>query len=84
MGENSVANTVWTNMCWISIVPQKSWAIELDGEQHFTDGGLVYDEKRTNYLNSLNISVRANDSFPQGFKKTASMPGNFVLVPTSA
>ena len=32
-------------------------AIELDGEQHFTDVGLVYDEKRTNYLNSLNIHV---------------------------
>lgn len=32
-------------------------AIELDGEHHFTDEGLVYDEKRTKYLNALKIRV---------------------------
>ena len=37
--------------------PSEKLAIELDGEHHFTDGGLAYDEKRTNYLNSLNVQV---------------------------
>jgi very-short-patch-repair endonuclease len=32
-------------------------AIELDGEHHFTDEGLRYDEKRTAYLNRLKIQV---------------------------
>ena len=32
-------------------------AIELDGEQHFTEEGLAYDEKRTDFLNQLQILV---------------------------
>jgi very-short-patch-repair endonuclease len=32
-------------------------AIELDGEQHFTEEGMKYDAERTAYLNSLNIKV---------------------------
>lgn len=32
-------------------------AIELDGENHFTEDGMRYDEVRTRYLNSLNIKV---------------------------
>lgn len=32
-------------------------AIELDGAQHFTEDGMKYDAKRTEYLNSLNIKV---------------------------
>jgi very-short-patch-repair endonuclease len=32
-------------------------AIELDGEHHFTDQGLRYDEKRTCYLSTLRIQV---------------------------
>ena len=32
-------------------------AIELDGEHHFTEDGLRYDEQRTRYLNTLNIRV---------------------------
>ena len=32
-------------------------AIELDGEHHFSDQGLVYDEKRTNFLMALGIRV---------------------------
>ncbi|MBQ4579617.1 MAG: endonuclease domain-containing protein [Clostridia bacterium] len=31
--------------------------IELDGAQHFHEDGLVYDENRTQYLNSLGIQV---------------------------
>ena len=31
--------------------------IELDGEHHFTAEGLAYDERRTRYLNELNIRV---------------------------
>jgi very-short-patch-repair endonuclease len=37
--------------------PSEMLAIELDGEHHFTDEGLMYDEKRTEYLNTLNIHV---------------------------
>lgn len=32
-------------------------AIELDGQHHYTEEGLKYDELRTKYLNSLNIRV---------------------------
>lgn len=32
-------------------------AIELDGERHFTEEGMKYDAKRTEYLNGLNIKV---------------------------
>ena len=31
--------------------------IELDGNQHFTDEGLVWDTNRTAYLNSLGLHV---------------------------
>lgn len=37
--------------------PSERIAIELDGEHHFTDEGLRYDEERTNYLNALKIQV---------------------------
>ena len=32
-------------------------AIELDGEPHFTEDGMRYDARRTQYLNGLNIKV---------------------------
>jgi very-short-patch-repair endonuclease len=37
--------------------PEEKLAIELDGAHHFTPEGLAHDEKRTHYLNSLNIKV---------------------------
>ncbi len=37
--------------------PSERLAIELDGEHHFSDQGLEYDEKRTNFLMALNIRV---------------------------
>ena len=37
--------------------PSERLAIELDGEQHFTEEGLAYDEKRTDFLNQLQILV---------------------------
>ena len=37
--------------------PSEMLAIELDGDHHFTDDGLKYDQKRTEYLNSLKIQV---------------------------
>jgi very-short-patch-repair endonuclease len=37
--------------------PAERLAIELDGEHHFRDEGLIYDEERSNYLNSLKIQV---------------------------
>jgi very-short-patch-repair endonuclease len=44
--------------------------VELDGSQHFEDAGLYYDQRRTNYLKSLELfSLRIPnneiwDSFP--------------------
>lgn len=32
-------------------------AIELDGAGHFTEKGMRYDQKRTEFLNSLNVRV---------------------------
>ena len=32
-------------------------AVELDGDSHFTDDAVVYDQERTAYLNGLNITV---------------------------
>ena len=37
--------------------PSEKLAVELDGEHHFTSAGFEKDEKRTEYLNSLNIRV---------------------------
>ena len=37
--------------------PSERLAIELDGEHHFTEQGLAYDEKRTQFLNKLQIRV---------------------------
>ena len=37
--------------------PKAKLAIEIDGGQHFTDEGLEYDAKRTEYLKSLGIEV---------------------------
>jgi very-short-patch-repair endonuclease len=37
--------------------PQEKLGIELDGRDHFTDNGFEADEKRTAYLNSLNIKI---------------------------
>jgi len=37
--------------------PSESLAIELDGERHFSDDGMKYDEMRTAYLKSLQIKV---------------------------
>lgn len=37
--------------------PAEKLAVELDGDSHFTDDAMVYDHKRTAYLNALNIKV---------------------------
>jgi very-short-patch-repair endonuclease len=37
--------------------PSERLAIELDGEQHFTDRGMEYDHRRTEFLNTFNIRV---------------------------
>ena len=37
--------------------PSERLAIELDGENHFTAEGMLYDENRTRYLQSINIRV---------------------------
>ncbi|MBR3505040.1 MAG: endonuclease domain-containing protein [Clostridia bacterium] len=36
---------------------QAKLAIELDGSQHYEEKGLVYDQKRTDYIRSQNIDV---------------------------
>lgn len=37
--------------------PAEKLAIELDGEPHFQEKQMKYDEKRTKYLNSVGITV---------------------------
>ena len=37
--------------------PAAGLAIELDGDSHFTDDAVTYDQERTAYLNSLQITV---------------------------
>jgi very-short-patch-repair endonuclease len=37
--------------------PEEHLAIELDGQQHFTESGQGYDLERTRYLEALNIRV---------------------------
>jgi very-short-patch-repair endonuclease len=37
--------------------PQEKLAVELDGEQHFTDHGKEYDARRTKYINDLGILI---------------------------
>ena len=37
--------------------PAAKLAIELDGSQHYTDGGLEYDQRRNEYLRDRGITV---------------------------
>lgn len=37
--------------------PSQRLAIEVDGDSHFTDDAIAYDEERTVFLNALNIRV---------------------------
>lgn len=37
--------------------PEEHLAVELDGQQHFTEAGQGYDQERTRYLAALNIRV---------------------------
>ena len=48
----------------------KKTAIELDGSQHYKEETAKYDEKRTEYLNSLGISVLrySNTDIDKNFK----------------
>jgi very-short-patch-repair endonuclease len=48
----SVGNYILDFYC-----PAEKLCVELDGADHFTDEGFLYDEERTNYLNSLGIKV---------------------------
>ena len=43
--------------------PKFRLAIELDGEDHFTEDGLARDEKRDKYLRTLGISVLRFENF---------------------
>ena len=38
-------------------------AIELDGEVHFTEDRQIYDKKRTDYLNSVGVTVLRFENF---------------------
>ena len=37
--------------------PQRKLVIEVDGSQHYSDGGREYDELRQNYMDSLAINT---------------------------
>ena len=50
--QHSIGNYILDFYC-----PLEKLGIELDGRDHFTDNGFEADEKRTAYLNSLNIRI---------------------------
>jgi len=37
--------------------PSEKLALELDGDSHFTEEAIIYDQERTVYLNALGITV---------------------------
>lgn len=43
--------------------PSEKLAIELDGEQHFMEEGIRRDERRTNYLRDVGITVLRFENF---------------------
>lgn len=50
--QHSIKNYIVDFYC-----PSEKLAIELDGAHHFTNAGLIYDEKRDNELNELGIRI---------------------------
>ena len=50
--QHSIGNYIVDFYC-----PSEKLIIELDGEQHYTSEGLVYDARRTEYLNSKGYRV---------------------------
>lgn len=53
-GINFAANTVSGDIIVDFYFPSERLAIELDGDSHFTDEGIEYDNERTAFLNGLN------------------------------
>ena len=55
-------------------------AVELDGSGHFTDEQEAYDKERTNYLNSIGISVLryTNLELQRSFKEVCEDINNTV------
>ncbi|MBQ4579708.1 MAG: endonuclease domain-containing protein [Clostridia bacterium] len=54
--------------------------IELDGSQHFTDEGKVWDENRTAYLNTLGLTVLrfTNRQVSNSFESVCAMIDEFI------
>ena len=50
--QHSVGNYILDFYC-----PSEKLAVELDGAGHFTEEGVEYDEKRTEFLESVGIKV---------------------------
>lgn len=50
--QHSVGNYILDFYC-----PSERLAVELDGEDHFSDAGFEYDQKRMAYLKELNIKI---------------------------
>ena len=52
-------------------------AIELDGGQHYTDEGLAYDRRRSEYLSTLGIRVIrfSNQDIDQRFREVCEIIG---------
>jgi very-short-patch-repair endonuclease len=48
--QHSIGNYIVDFYC-----PSENLAIELDGEQHYTSEVIIYDTRRTEYLNSKGI-----------------------------
>jgi very-short-patch-repair endonuclease len=50
--QHSIGNYILDFYC-----PKEKLGIELDGRDHYTDNGYAADEKRTAFLNNLNIKI---------------------------
>ena len=62
--------------------PQAKLVIELDGSQHYLDNGIRNDNKRSDFLNSLGISVMrfSNLEISKQFHGVCEMIHNYVSV----
>ncbi len=55
-------------------------AIELDGGQHYTDEGMEYDRRRSEYLRSIGINVIrfSNQDIDQRFREVCEIIGKDI------
>lgn len=59
---------------------QAKLIIELDGNQHYSEEGLIYDKERTNILNSYNLKVIrfSNYEVDNNFEEVCTTINNII------